>query len=133
MYGLVVDVDIGDRVALVTDEPNMKTITVLTVTALTSNRIITGTRTFHRRTGKPLGYASRNLTAPVPNQYLTTLHNPIVHRILAMQALNRVVTVAHARRMVRVVSVVDVSMRLREIEVEVRRARQVLDALLDHC
>jgi len=35
--------------------------------------------------------------------------------------------------LVRVVSVVDASVRLREIEVEVRRARQVLDALLDHC
>jgi hypothetical protein len=132
VYDLVVDVAIGDRVALVTDEPNMKAITVLTVTALTSNRIVAGSLTFHRHTGKPVGYASRKLTAPVPNQYLTGLHSPIVHRILAMQALNRVVATAYARRIVRVVPVFDADVRLRAIEAEVRQARHVIDALMDH-
>lgn len=124
------DVAVGDRVALVVDERDVKSVSVLTVTEVTSRLIVTGNAAFYRGSGRQVRYASRRLSAPVMNRYIAELNSPIVLRILAMQVLNNTIRAICDQRVVRPVSVIEVSRRLAAVEAGVVEARRVVDELV---
>lgn len=83
------DLQVGEQVAIVADHRGGSSAIIRTITAVTSNKITIGDKSYRRNTGTRLGGAKGHGSWADSPEYLMVVDSPIVQGIMARDLVSR--------------------------------------------